>query len=102
MRHSEIYGVGDDDDNEDEDDEDDEGDDDEDDNDCSQESDEATDDPELGDTSAEPSALVQPAPDPLPEPHVIKEPVNIQTQPFSFGNKIDLISPRLLHHVLMS
>lgn len=99
MRHSEIYRAAVDDDEDDDDDDDDEDDDDEDE--CIQDVDGTADDPELGETS-EPLALVQPAPDPLPEPHVIKEPVHNQTQPFSFGNHVDMISPRLLHNALMS
>ncbi|KAG0000108.1 hypothetical protein BGZ80_002674 [Entomortierella chlamydospora] len=49
----------------------------------------------------EPSALVQPAPNPLPEPHIINQPMNYNV-PFSFGSKLDLISPKILHDIVMS
>ncbi|KAG0346152.1 Tubby- protein 1, partial [Gamsiella multidivaricata] len=50
----------------------------------------------------EPSCLVQPAPDPLPEPYIINQPTHHNTPPFSFGTQLDLISPKLLHDTVMS
>ncbi|KAG0360895.1 hypothetical protein BG005_009614 [Podila minutissima] len=47
-------------------------------------------------------ALVQPAPSPLPEPYVINQPTTHNIPPFSFGSKLDLISPKLLHDTVMS
>ncbi|KAF9363803.1 hypothetical protein BGX34_003265 [Mortierella sp. NVP85] len=95
LRHSQLYGVGDDDDDDDDDDEDEDGEDDDD----SNLSDETMDDIELVGTSAEPSALIQPAPDPMPEPHIITGPIS--TTAFSFGVQTE-ITPKLLHQVLMS
>ncbi|KAG0333618.1 hypothetical protein BG000_009016 [Podila horticola] len=47
-------------------------------------------------------ALVQPAPSPLPEPYIINQPTTHNIPPFSFGSKLDLISPKLLHDTVMS
>ncbi|KAF9928645.1 hypothetical protein BGZ65_006157 [Modicella reniformis] len=96
MDHSEMY------DDDDDDDDDDDSDDGEDDDRLGQDSDAAIDDQELVDASTEPSALVQPTPDPLPEPFVIRQPMNLHTQQFSFGSQVDMISPKLLHCVIMS
>ncbi|KAF9345247.1 hypothetical protein BGX26_003358 [Mortierella sp. AD094] len=52
-------------------------------------------------TATEPSALVQPAPNPLPEPHIINQPMN-HNAPFSFGSKLELINPKILHEIVMS
>lgn len=47
-------------------------------------------------------ALVQPAPSPLPEPYIVNQPTTHNIPPFSFGSKLDLISPKLLHETVMS
>jgi len=47
-------------------------------------------------------ALVQPAPSPLPEPYIVNQPTTHNIPPFSFGSKLDLISPKLLHDTVMS
>ncbi|KAG0209183.1 hypothetical protein BGX28_010470 [Mortierella sp. GBA30] len=49
-----------------------------------------------------PSALIQPAPNPLPEPYIINQPNTHNTPPFSFGTQLELISPKLLHDTVMS
>ncbi|KAF9115843.1 hypothetical protein BGX27_006084 [Mortierella sp. AM989] len=53
-------------------------------------------------TAVESFALVQPAPNPLPEPHIISHPMNQNTPAFSFGSKLELISPKILHDIVMS
>ncbi|KAF9574072.1 hypothetical protein EC968_007464 [Mortierella alpina] len=52
--------------------------------------------------SSDYSALVQPAPSPMPEPYIINQPNTHDTPPFSFGTQLDLISPKLLHDTVMS
>ncbi|KAF9414358.1 Tubby- protein 1, partial [Podila epigama] len=46
-------------------------------------------------------ALVQPTPSPLPEAYIVNQRTTI-TPHFSFGSKLDLLSPKLLHDTVMS
>ncbi|KAF9157801.1 hypothetical protein DFQ26_008313 [Actinomortierella ambigua] len=47
-------------------------------------------------------ALVQPAPHPPPEPHIVNRPTLNMTPPFSFGSQLGLLVPKLVHDTVMS
>ncbi|KAG0238589.1 hypothetical protein BGW42_004351 [Actinomortierella wolfii] len=47
-------------------------------------------------------ALIQPAPHPPPEPHIVNQPTLNLTPAFSFGSQLGLLVPKLVHDTVMS
>ncbi|KAG0255990.1 hypothetical protein BG011_004826 [Mortierella polycephala] len=93
------------------DDDDDEGDDEDDDEDDDDDEDEddgldgASMDPQVEQQNiaiADSFSLIQPAPNPMPEPYIINHPTTHNTPPFSFESQLDIISPEILHDTVMS